>query len=167
MTRSSSVQEQELANWIIDESRRGLHPTRRRIRELAQRILTISGDNQPLGRNWVTHFLKCNPRIQSTIGKRLDTQRANGASVEALQAFCDRFRAIQHQFNVLAEDIWNANETGFQLSETSNGRVLTDITIKRVTVKAPINREHVTVLETVSAVGSKILPLYIFRGKRL
>ncbi|KAK7182772.1 hypothetical protein PSPO01_11111 [Paraphaeosphaeria sporulosa] len=74
--RLTPLQEDFLVEWILEEDARACPPSHARTREMATRILRMNGDTQPLGRLWVSHFIKRQPRIASIIGKKLDAQRA-------------------------------------------------------------------------------------------
>ena len=92
-------------------------------------------------------------------------KRAQGATPEAINAFFDRLRSILANFSIQSEDIWNMDESGLELGLNSNTTVLTESTKKRAFVSTPINREWVTIIETVSARGSTTKPVIIFKGK--
>ena len=51
-----------LANWILDEDARGCPPTHAHTQVLAGRILAARGDHKPLGKGWISSFLKRNEK---------------------------------------------------------------------------------------------------------
>ena len=70
------------------------------------------------------------------------------------------------KYGVLDEDIYNFDESGFQMGVIATARVVTGIERRgRPLKKQPSNREWVTVIETISALGAKLDPLIIFSGK--
>lgn len=38
-------------------------------------MLTMTGDTEGLGKKWISHFIKRNPRVASLIGKPIDSAR--------------------------------------------------------------------------------------------
>jgi hypothetical protein len=132
---------------------------------MAARILRAEGDLEPVGKGWVTRFIKRNPNVKSVVGKRIDHARVDGATVERLQAHFDNVIAVQRQFNIKTANIYNMDETGTSLGASENSIVLASAHKKTARVKAPTNREWVTTVETISAVGTKLRPLIIFKGK--
>lgn len=59
--RLPDEQEKWLAFWICDQDAIGYPSIHPRVREMATRILAENRDPAPLGKKWVTHFLKRNP----------------------------------------------------------------------------------------------------------
>ena len=55
-------QEEYLVNWIFDEDARVYPPTHARTREMAGIILATKGDHKPLGKGWISSFLKRNEK---------------------------------------------------------------------------------------------------------
>ena len=56
--RLTPSQEDFLAQWILDEDKRGRPPTRARVREMATRILLMNEDTNKLGKDWIPSFLR-------------------------------------------------------------------------------------------------------------
>lgn len=67
---------------------------------------------------------------------------------------------------VVEDDIWNFDETGFQMGIIATAKVVTGTQRRgRPVVTQPGNRDWTTVIETVSASGRMLDPLIIFSGK--
>lgn len=81
LQRLSKDQEGHLCNWIITQAALGLPPSHSQLREFASRIIAQGGDNQPLGKHWIEGFLLRNPEISLSKGKRIDSERINGAEL--------------------------------------------------------------------------------------
>jgi hypothetical protein len=70
------------------------------------------------------------------------------------------------KYGVAEEDIFNFDETGFQMGVISTSKVITTSDRKgRLRTKQPGNRTWVTVIEAVNARGWVIPPFIIFNGK--
>ena len=139
--RLTPSQEDFLVEWILDEDARVCPPSHARTREMATRILRMNGDTQPLGRLWVSHFIKRQPRIASIIGKKLDAQRADAATPEQVRAFLELFERTRIRLNIRTEDTWNMDETGLALGVCANMRVLSSSQKKKAYTRSPENRE--------------------------
>jgi len=63
------------------------------------------------------------------------------------------------------EDIYNFDETGFQIGVISTGKVITSIHRTRTVSIQPGNREWITVIESIQATGAVIPPMIIVKGK--
>ncbi|POR33788.1 Uncharacterized protein TPAR_06020 [Tolypocladium paradoxum] len=59
--RLTRLQETHLRDWVLAQGALGLPPSHFQLKEFASRILITSGDHRPLGKNWVTGFLRRNP----------------------------------------------------------------------------------------------------------
>jgi hypothetical protein len=59
------------------------------------------------------------------------------------------------------------DEVGTALGIYTNSMVLEDLKKKRIYVKSPQDREWVSMIETVSALGRTTRPVIIFKGKNL
>ncbi|KAL0934828.1 uncharacterized protein CTRU02_209419 [Colletotrichum truncatum] len=74
LQRLSPDQEQHLANWALAQGSLGLAPTNTELKELAQRVLAVAGEFEPLGRNWMDGFLRRNPSLRTVRGKFIGSQ---------------------------------------------------------------------------------------------
>ncbi|KAF1999567.1 DDE-domain-containing protein [Amniculicola lignicola CBS 123094] len=105
---------------------------------MANRILRMNGDNQPL-------------RVASVIGRKLEAQRAE----------------TRQRLNIQTENIYNIDETGVTLGVCINTRVLSSSKKKKAYIQSPENCEWVSIIECVSATGQKLRCTVIFKGKNL
>lgn len=165
--RLAPVQEQILVEWILDLDSLGYPPSHARAREMATRILRLNGDEDALGSHWLNSFMKRNPRVSSCIGKPIEAARIQNTDPEILAAFFELFQRVQSTHNVRPSNTYNMDETGIGLGICTNTRVLAKLGKKSTYVQAPQNREWVSIVETVSAVGQAIQPLVIFKGKEV
>ena len=69
--------------------------------------------------------------------------------------------------HILAADFYNVDETGCALGVTRNANVFGTSSTERSYIKSPENREWVTIVETISALGRKLRPVVIFKGQTL
>jgi hypothetical protein len=134
---------------------------------MATRILRMNGDHDPLGQLWITHFLTRQPRVASIVGRSIEAARAEAATPELIRAFIELFERTRVELNIRMEDIWNMDETGIALGVCTNSQVIASSRKKKAYVKAPGDREWVSIIETVSATGQMIRCLVIFKGKNL
>ena len=134
---------------------------------MATLILRSNGDQNPLGKKWISTFIKRNPRISSVIGRKIEKARAEAATHDQIKMFMEQFEATGKRINVLTEDIYNMDETGLALGVMTNCQVLASSSKKRAYVKSPETREWVSVIECVSAAGRKLRCVAIFKGKSL
>jgi hypothetical protein len=163
--RFSKRHERFLVDWIKSEDARGYAPGRSRVHEMAQKLLEANGDDKPLGRKWIDGFKRRNSDISTLIGKRIASERHNGATREVLETHFQRFKRIIDDYAVKSENIWNMDETGTQLGASIATKVLGDAKKKSTIVKKPNETEWVSVIECISSAGKAMKPLIIFKGK--
>jgi hypothetical protein len=68
---------------------------------------------------------------------------------------------------VKPENIYNVDETGIALGVCRSTTVIGSTQTSSTLLKRAENREWVTVIETISALGNKLRPLVIFKGKNV
>ena len=54
----------------------------------------MNGDNDTLGRKWITKFIQRNPHVASIIGQKIEVARIENTSQEALQQFFAKFEEV-------------------------------------------------------------------------
>ena len=165
--RLTPLQEDFLVQWILEEDARGYPPPHARTREMANRILRMNSEDQPVGKLWLAHFVKRQPRVASVIGRKIEAQRVEAATPDQLRTFLERFEAARQRLNIHTDNIYNMDETGVALGVCTNTRVLARASKKKADVKSPENREWVLIIECVSAAGKKLRPAIIFKGQGL
>jgi DDE superfamily endonuclease/Tc5 transposase DNA-binding domain len=163
----SQHQEELLVKWILDLEAGGFAPSHGQIREMAALVSKDSGGPENIGVNWVHRFLKRWPRIHTKTGVKIDAQRLQNTTPEALEAWFKQFKAVQTTNQVELVDTWNMDETGTALGVCTNQTVVGDSSTTRSYKKSPENREWVSSIETVSATGRRTRSLIIFKGKSL
>src|SRR6266480_2400773 len=70
--RLSTVQEERLKRWILRQEALGYAPIHTQVRAIASGILKQGGDDKPLGKKWIQHFLKRYPTVKIKLGRRTD-----------------------------------------------------------------------------------------------
>ena len=99
--------------------------------------------------------------------RRIDYQRTLAEDPTIIRAWFALVRNMIAKYGILESDIYNFDETGFQMGVVRLERVVTG-TDKRNRPKTiqPGNREWVTIIQGIGALGQIILPLIIFAGKQ-
>jgi len=119
-----------------------------------------------VGKNWVTKFVKRHLELQSVFNRKLDYQRAECEDPQVIGLW---FKLVQDtilQYGVPEEDIYNFDETGFQMGVISTSKVVTTSERRgRPRTVQPGNREWVTSIEAINSKGWAIPPFVIFAGK--
>jgi len=75
-----------------------------------------------------------------------------------------KFKNAKDLYGILDDDMWNLDETGFQIGVGGSQKIITVDPKRKNYVLDPDNRELVTALATIGGNGRKIPPFIIFTG---
>jgi hypothetical protein len=162
--RLSSVQENHLTQWVLTQAALGLPPTHTQIRQFVQRMLAIKGDNRPLGKHWMQAFLKRNPSICTQKAYSRESARVNGATTEVIMPWFSHLY-IPEVCAIKPENRYNMDEAGIMEGLGENGLVVGSSEKRSIQKKFPGSRAWTTFIECISALGTSLPPLVIFKGK--
>ena len=161
-------EEQLLVQKILQLSNEGFPPQQAIVRDIANIMLRSKQptNSQRVGINWVTKFVKRHPQLSSVYNRKFDYQRAECQDPELISLWFKLVGDTITKYGVTDEDIYNFDETGFQMGVISTSKVITTSERKgRPRTTQPGNRKWVTVIEAVNAKGWAIPPFVIFDGK--
>jgi hypothetical protein len=163
----SNLEEASLKKWILDMDERGLPPTHATVRKMADLLVSHQKPSTSTGKNWVSNFIKRHDDLISKYTRKYDYQRAKCEDPEIIKQW---FNVVQNtivKYGILEQDIYNFDETGFQMGVASTAKVITASRHRNSRVQAiqPGNREWVTVIESINASGWSLPPMIIFSGK--
>ncbi|EED24197.1 conserved hypothetical protein [Talaromyces stipitatus ATCC 10500] len=149
----TQFEEESLVKWVLDLDRRGLPPRHSLVREIANYLLSQSG-NQQVGEKWVYNLVKRRPEIDSKFSRRYNYERAKCEDLKIIQEHFDRVQDAISQYGILPEDIYNFDETGFAMGVCATAKVITGSDrYARPKLLQPGNREWVTAIEATNSTG--------------
>ena len=159
-------EEEAITKRILDLDSRGFPPTLGLLRDMANKLLA-ERQQDPVGEKWPTHFIQCNPRLQTRWSRAYDRQRASNEDPEKIHNWFDLVKATVNQYGIVNQDIYNFDETGFCMGQISATVVITSAERRAGKAKTiqPGNREWTTVIQGVSTGGWVLPPYVIFAGK--
>jgi hypothetical protein len=101
-------------------------------------------------------------------GRTYECQRRLCETPVVIEAWFELVKNTINKHGILLQDMYNFDETGFQLGQISTSRVVTSFerTGRPKQVK-PSGTEWITVIQGACADGSAIPPLLIFKGKTI
>ena len=161
-------EEQVLLRKIFQLSAEGFPPQRIIVEEMANTMLRTKDPTSPrtVGVKWVTNFVKRHSELCSVYNRKFDVQRAEVEDPKLISLWFKLVGDTIAKYGVAEEDIFNFDETGFQMGVISTSRVITTSDRKgRPRTKQPGNRKWVTAIEAVNAKGWAVPPFIIFDGK--
>ncbi|KAJ5614365.1 hypothetical protein N7528_008019 [Penicillium herquei] len=128
----TQLEEESLKQRIISLDLRGAAPTQAHVREIANILLVKRGSTQvqTIGEKWVYNFIQRHPELKSRYSRQYNYQRAQQEDPKIIQEY------------ILADDIYNFDETRFAIGLCSTQKVITQAEYySRRSVLQPGNRE--------------------------
>lgn len=164
----TDTEEEVLLQRILDLDTQGFPPRISIVREIANLILANRDASPPqtVGKNWATNFVNRQDSIRTMYNRKYDYQRAKCEDLVLIQGWFNLVRNLVAKYGILEEDIYNFDETGFQMGVITTSKVVTRSERKgRPKTKQPGNREWVTVIHGINSQGWSIPPLIILAAK--
>jgi len=163
----TTTEELTLIEWILSMDQRGLPVRSDSIRQMANLLLQKRSQNNMLtvGQRWVYNFVQRHDSLQSKYTRKYDYQRAKCEDPTIIRDWFRLVRNTIEKYGILEEDIYNFDETGFQMGVTPTAKVITGANKGKPVSVQPGNREWVTVIDCISSSGYNVPPVIIFEGK--
>lgn len=168
LRKLTNNEEQVLIRKVLQLSAEGFPPQRVIVEEIANTMLRTKNPSSPqaVGVKWVANFVKRHIELSSVYNRKFDIQRAEVEDPKLISLWFKLVGDTIAKYGVTEEDIFNFDETGFQMGVISTSKVITTSDRKgRPRTKQPGNRKWVTAIEAVNAKGWAIPPFIIFDGK--
>lgn len=121
---------------------------------------------QPLGKNWVSYFLKRQDELRICYVRSIDLERATANDNPALiMKFFTNYSDAKTQYNVKDNNTWNMDETGTLMGYAYSAKVV--ILRGRATNFKTIDgsREWVSQIDCIGMGGTTIPPFIVFKGR--
>jgi hypothetical protein len=129
-------------------------------------VTTTLAPATTVGENWVRRLLDRHPHLKTKYSRKYDYQRALCEDPQKISAWFARVQKTIAEFGILDSDIYNFDETGFQMGVASTSKVVTRSDRRnRPVVLQPGNREWATVIECINMTGWALDPMILFEGK--
>jgi hypothetical protein len=98
--------------------------------------------------------------------RHLDLNRALAHDIDGIRKWFDGFIKIILDYGINPADIWNFDETGFRIGIGKDQWIITYEPNRRHFMAAPDNRETMTAIESVNAIGDVIAPMLVIKGSQ-
>ena len=166
--KSSSLQkteEEALKHYIKKLDTQGFAPTLRSVEDMANQLRAARGD-KPVGPRWASNFVKRESEFKSRLTRQRDRQRVLCSDPEVIKPWFDLVQNVKTKYSIQDEDTYNFDETGFTIGIGNRVKVVTasDRRTEPIGVQQG-DREWVTFIAAVNAMGWAIAPYLIFKAK--
>ena len=163
--RLTDLEESTIVEHILDLDSKGFPPRLSGVEDMANRLLATRNMGC-VGVNWASTFIKRHPELTTRFSRKDDYQRALCEDPEAIHRWFMLVQNIIAKYGIQEADIYNFDETGFQMGVISTTMVVTSSERHgKAKIKQPGNREWVTVIQGVNAHGWAIPPYIIVKGQ--
>ena len=161
----TDLEESTIVEHILDLDSKGFPPRLSGVEDMANRLLTTR-DAGRVGVNWARTFVKRHPELTTRFNRKYDYQRALCEDPEVIGRWFTLVQNTIAKYGIQEADIYNFDETGFQMGVISTTMVVTSSERHgKAKAKQPGNREWVTVIQGVNARGWAIPPYIIVKGQ--
>ena len=119
---------------------------------LAERVQVASIIPPKIGQHWVYRFIKRYPELKTRYNRKYDYQRAKCEDPKVIRAWFLLVRNTIAKYGIQNQDIYNFDETGFQMGVIATANVVTSAEKARTDAIQPGNREWVAVIESINSI---------------
>ena len=163
-------QEEELLIQYIDDMLEVGQPLtpqmlKLKVAEICQGKLTPFKDGIP-GDSWFFWFKQRHPHLIMRMPQGLEVARAKAMNPSICHGFYKNLLQLYNKFAYPPSNIWNVDESGCNASKSGLDKVLARKGVRSVYAQIPNEREWLSILTSINAVGWSIPHFYIFKGKR-
>ncbi|CAG8741633.1 6530_t:CDS:2, partial [Cetraspora pellucida] len=123
------------------------------------------GDKGP-GRDWWTRFMRDHPKLSFCIPQELSKAYVQRANATIIKDHFDKLKQIINENSLTVLQVWNIDETEFVLVPKLKKVFAKKGSHQVHKVAYKNSHEHISVVPTISAAGSCIPPLIIYKGSR-
>jgi DDE superfamily endonuclease len=150
----------------------GIEPRPRFLRGIANRILKADHSNPTtppptVGLLWSRRFIERRPELHMQKASPLPAEHKRTHDSESIQDWFLRPKKIMDVYGVVANDIYNMDETGYRTGCGRSHLIITTRPEKRKFLLDPDNRQHITSMECVSASGYVLPSTIILPGVQM
>ncbi len=162
--RLSKQEEKVLIQYIRDLQRQHLCPNYAQIRRMVVKLLQSKGDKIRLGKHYVQRLISRHPELKTRRNRQMDVKRLMALDSDVIKRFFAEFEHLRSTYAVESQDIYNMDETGFQIGQTASKYVVYDPAMGRPIAPTSDNTQWVTIIECMNTERA-IKPYLIFVGK--
>ena len=84
-----------------------------------------------LGQDWVRNFICRHPQLQTVVGKTIESARIERTNPEKLKQWFNEFeKEVINDPDVLIENVYNMDESGFSIGSIKVRRVIIDLKVQ-------------------------------------
>ena len=124
--------------------------------------------NLPLGKEWIARFIKRHKTLQVQFGRRIESQRMDGATEPVIQAWFDAYKEVVKELGIEEKNTYNMDESGYSIGTLESTCIIVDSTCRTRYQAHASRQEWISAVECICADGSdNVPPFLIFKGQNI
>jgi DDE superfamily endonuclease/helix-turn-helix, Psq domain len=157
-------EESVIVQYILELDARAFPPRLSGVEDMANRLLMERNAGR-VGTRWANNFIKRQPELKLRFSRGYDYQRAKCEDRTLVSGWFALLKNTIAKYGILDDDIYNFDETGFMMGVITTSMVVTRAERNGMAkLKQPGNREWVTVIQGVNALGWSLPPFVVVKG---
>ena len=121
---------------------------------------------QPIGKCWVHNFINCHDELKSKYHCKYDYQQTQYENPKIIQNWFCLIQNTIAKYDIMYENIYNFNETDFQIRIIKTVKVITKLEkVDCLVITQLENWEWVTAIKAINLYNWALLLMVIFAGK--
>jgi len=151
--------------YILYLDVRGFSPILAEVGDMANKLLKARGEG-PVGINWPSRFVNRSEELKMAFNRARDHQRIKQEDPIVIGDWFKLVANIKAKFGIQDADTYNFDETGFQMGVGAAYKVVTGSERRqKPSAVQPGNREWVTAIQGIGALGYVLPPFIIYKGR--
>jgi hypothetical protein len=164
--RLSPSEEEVLIKKVLNLDTQGLPIRLQTLRDFASAITRARG-GEPVGVKWPYNFVRRTPELKTRLTRSMNYRRALSEDPKLVGEWFDVILNTKEKYGICDEDIYNFDETGFQMGQIGSSTVITSSgRFTRPKQLQGHSQEWITVIQGINSQGWALPPFVIFKGKR-
>ena len=163
-SRLTAEQEEVLTRFIEDLQLQYAPINHAQLRVIASNLAGQNGPGMPLGKCWITRFIKRQRTLNNGRSIALTKDRIQAAIPTQIQGWFEHYQEVVQRYSIQPENIYNLDEIGFQMGHSQHENVVFNYRLGQPKSLTTGQTAWVSSLECISATGHAITPLVIHRG---
>ena len=143
----------------------GFAPTLGYVRDMANQLLAVRDGGQ-VGEKWASNLVRRKSQLKSRLTRQRDRQRVFCSDPGVIGPWFDLVWNVKAKYSIQDEDTYNFDETGFTIGVRNQVKVVTASERRTEPIGMQQgDREWVTLIAAINAMGWAIAPYLIFKAK--
>jgi hypothetical protein len=164
--RLTPAEEEALLQRVLDLDSRG-YPLKLESLQVLASAITQDRGADPVGVKWSYNFIQRTPELRTRITRSLNYRRALGEDPKLIREWFEVISNTKAKYGICDEDIYNFDETGFQMGQIRQSVVVTSTSkASRPKQIQGHSQEWITIIQGINSQGWALPPFIIFKGKQ-